>query len=152
MKAPRIYLDTSVIGGCEDKEFREASRRLLRDAAAGRIFLLISGHMLVELNDAPPEVKRHLADMDDTCMEIVHETKDSLALRDKYLEADILGPASINDALHVTIATVARADLLASWNFKHIVHYDKARQFNAVNLLEGYGMLEIRSPMEIAAL
>jgi len=44
---------------------------------------------------------------------------------------------------------VARADVLVSWNFRHIVHLDKIRGFNAVNLKEGYGAIEIRSPREI---
>ena len=152
MKTPRVYLDTSVVGGCEDDEFREASRKLLRDAENGKILLLISGHMLRELDAAPPGVKAHLANLDDSCMEIVGETDESRELCKKYLDADILGKSSKNDALHVAIATVGRADLLASWNFKHIVHYDKVRLFNAVNLAEGYGMLEIRSPLEIAEL
>ena len=44
---------------------------------------------------------------------------------------------------------MACADVIASWNFKHIVHYDKIRLFNAVNLREGYSLVDIRSPMEI---
>ena len=44
---------------------------------------------------------------------------------------------------------MANADIIVSWNFKHIVHFDKIRGFNAVNLREGYLPIEIRSPMEI---
>ncbi len=46
-------------------------------------------------------------------------------------------------------AAVARADLIVSWNFKHIVHVDKIRRFNAVNLIEGYGLIDIRNPLEV---
>ncbi len=54
------------------------------------------------------------------------------------------------EALHARRThAVARADVIASWNFKHIVHYDKIRLFNAVNLREGYSLVDIRSPMEI---
>ena len=56
---------------------------------------------------------------------------------------------SANDAFHVALATVARADMIVSWNFKHIVHYEKMRGFNAVNLKEGYGQLEIHAPPEV---
>ncbi len=38
---------------------------------------------------------------------------------------------------------------MVSWNFKHIVHWDKIRMFNAVNLWEGYPEIEIRSPREV---
>jgi hypothetical protein len=41
------------------------------------------------------------------------------------------------------------ADVLTSWNFQHIVNLGKIRLFNAVNLEEGYGPIEIRSPKEI---
>jgi len=44
---------------------------------------------------------------------------------------------------------VSRADVIASWNFRHIVHLDKIRRFNAVNMIHGYPAVEIRSPKEI---
>ena len=71
------------------------------------------------------------------------------SLRDAYLAAGVVGPSSRNDAEHVALATVARADLIVSWNFKHLVHIDKIRGFNAVNLRDGYPTLEIRSPKEV---
>ena len=48
-------------------------------------------------------------------------------------------------------ATVADADLILSWNFKHIVNYDRIRGFNGVNLKHGYRALSIISPMELDA-
>jgi len=33
--------------------------------------------------------------------------------------------------------------------FKNIVHYEKIRRFNSVNLLEGYKPIEIFSPREV---
>ena len=67
-----------------------------------------------------------------------------------YLDAAVLPAASSNDALHVAAATVARADLILSWNFKHIVNFRRIRLFNSVNLAQGYGIIDIRSPAEIA--
>lgn len=80
MKAPRIYIDTSVVGGCLDEEFSAESNALFREARAGNL---------------------------------------------------------------------ARADAIASWNFRHIVRLDKIRAYNAVNLLHGYGILTILSPKEV---
>jgi hypothetical protein len=40
-------------------------------------------------------------------------------------------------------------DVLTSWNFRHIVHFDKIRRFNAVNLEQGYKSIDIRSPREV---
>lgn len=53
------------------------------------------------------------------------------------------------DAEHVALAVVHGADLILSWNFKHIVHLEKIRGFNAVNLDQGYQTIEIRSPREV---
>jgi len=44
---------------------------------------------------------------------------------------------------------VAGVDVLVSWNFRHIVHYDRIRQFSAVSLRRGYLAIEIRSPLEM---
>jgi hypothetical protein len=65
------------------------------------------------------------------------------------LAANVVSALHRNDAHHVAMATVARADLIVSWNFKHIVHYDKIRAFNAVNLQQGYPLIDIRSPKEV---
>ena len=53
------------------------------------------------------------------------------------------------DARHVAAATVAGADVILSWNFKHIVNYERIRKFNGVNALKGYSTIEIHSPLEM---
>jgi len=65
------------------------------------------------------------------------------------LSAGILTERWIDDAEHVAMATVARADALISWNFRHIVRLDKIKAFNQVNLSKGYGILTILSPTEL---
>lgn len=60
-----------------------------------------------------------------------------------------LDPGSRADALHVALASVGGADVLVSWNFKHVVNLGKIRSFNAVNLEQGYGLIEIRTPKEV---
>ena len=39
---PRIYIDTSVIGGCVDPEFEFASLRLIRAVLSGRATMVLS--------------------------------------------------------------------------------------------------------------
>ena len=53
------------------------------------------------------------------------------------------------DAEHIAIATVEKADIVLSWNFKHIVNIQKIKGFNSINLKEGYQLLEIRTPREV---
>ena len=70
-------------------------------------------------------------------------------LHDAYIAAGVLGPASRDDAEHVASASVAGADLVVSWNFKHIVHFEKIAGFQAVNMLHGYNPIRIYSPREV---
>jgi hypothetical protein len=72
-----------------------------------------------------------------------------LALRDAYINAGVVGYASTEDAEHVAAASVAGADMIISWNFKHIVHYDKIAGYNAVNMSHGYRVIQIFSPREV---
>ncbi len=58
--------------------------------------------------------------------------------------AGVLDPGSMADAYHVAIASVEQVDVIVSWNFKHIVHLEKIRPFNAINLRQGYRTHEIR--------
>ena len=39
--------------------------------------------------------------------------------------------------------------MIVSWNFKHMVNLGRIRMFNAVNLEQGYGSIEIRTPKEV---
>ena len=57
--------------------------------------------------------------------------------------------ASRVDALHVALASVARADAVVSWNFEHLVQLRRIRGFHAMNVLRGYPLIEIRSPLEV---
>ena len=55
-----------------------------------------------------------------------------------------------NDARHVAAATLGGADVLVSWNYRHLVRPRKAEQFCAINLVRGYNsLLEISTPSEI---
>lgn len=149
MKLLRIYVDTSVIGGCLDDEFADESNALLAMARDGKCILLISTLLLEEIRQAPEAVKTIFETIPPERVETLRVIEEANRLRDEYLKAAVLGPSSAADALHVAMATVFHADMIVSWNFKHIVHFDKMRGFNAVNIREGYAAIEIHSPKEV---
>ncbi|MCX5656295.1 MAG: PIN domain protein [Planctomycetota bacterium] len=149
MKQTRVYVDTSVIGGCFDKEFAKESLALVQAARDGRFVLLLSDLLGDELRGAAPEKQAVVTALPADAFEAVVRNDETARLRDAYLLAGVVGPRHAVDAHHIALATVWRADLLVSWNFKHIVHWDKIRGFNAVNLQEGYPPIEIRSPQEV---
>ena len=39
--------------------------------------------------------------------------------------------------------------MIISWNFKHIVNYRRIPMYNAVNIGQGFGNLNIYSPLEV---
>jgi predicted nucleic acid-binding protein len=149
MKKLHIYVDTSVIGGCEDKEFSAVSLRLWSKFRSGAFMLVISDLTVQEITDAPARVRRHLEDIPRPHRIRVRLTGEARELADAYLAHGVVGPGSLADALHVALATVSAVDVLVSWNFKHIVNLGRIRLFNAVNLEQGYGLIEIRTPREV---
>lgn len=112
--------------------------------------LLISQLVLDELQSAPQVVKQVLETIPKECIERVEANEDVEILANAYVDAGVLTENSWTDAIHVATATVARANLVLSWNFKHMVNYQRIQKFNSVNLANGYGLIDIRSPLEIA--
>lgn len=66
-----------------------------------------------------------------------------------YVTENVVGKTSFSDCVHIATATIYKADILVSWNFKHIVNVYKIRGYNSVNIRSNYLLLEIRSPKEI---
>ena len=149
MIKPRIYTDTSVIGGCLDREFQAGSEALFERFRSGSAIMMISGLTLLELENAPPSVQDVLDRIPSGNTHHVELTAEARQLADDYLSQGVVPPKSRTDARHIAIATIHLADVLVSWNFKHIVNLERIRSYNAVNLKKGYPMMEIRTPLEV---
>ena len=149
MFRPRIYVDTSVIGGCFDNEFEEYSNQLFEEFIKGEKKLVISDLVLFELEGAPENVKEVLNKVTEDNIEYVFINEESLSLANAYLKEGVIAENSLSDARHIAIASMERVDVLVSWNFKHIVNLNRIHLINSVNLKLGYPILEIRSPMEV---
>jgi len=144
MKSQKIYIDNSVLGGYFDEEFEDDTKKFFDKVKKGDYKIVISDITESELLDAPERVKILLNDLN-----IEYEADESIALADEYIKEKVVGQTSRNDCLHIAIATVARLDLLVSWNFKHIVNIERIRGYNGINIKNGYPLLEIRSPKEV---
>ncbi|WP_149989824.1 type II toxin-antitoxin system VapC family toxin, partial [Microcystis aeruginosa] len=114
-----------------------------------KFILLMSDIIVSELINASQAVKDILLSIPQRVIEIVKITAEVLQLRNAYINEGVVTSKSINDATHVAAATIARADAIISWNFKHIVRLDKMKGYNQINLLNGYGILNIISPLEV---
>ena len=149
MKKLIVYLDTSVIGGCFDKEFQVESSKLFEMIRVGVYVGMISPVSLKELALAPNHVQAIIEEFDNEELIRLADSEEADRLTRKYLDAGIVSINYREDAGHIAFATVHRADVLVSWNFRHIVNLKKIEGFNRVNEHEGYPHLEIRSPKEL---
>ena len=74
-------------------------------------------------------------------LERVEVDNDILTLATKYIEEKVVGQTSFDDCIHIATATIHKADILASWNFKHIVNIYRIRGYNSINLRMNYPSL-----------
>jgi predicted nucleic acid-binding protein len=145
----RIYIDTSVVGGFFDEEFKEATKMLFQRLENKEIKFVVSDLLDLELINAPKQVKELLLKYPAGFFDRVEFTDEAARLADTYIQEKVVGKTSIEDCRHIALATINKVDVLASWNFKHIVNLDKIKGYNSVNLKLGYTMLEIRSPKDL---
>lgn len=146
---PRVYIDTSVIGGCLDDEFATWSKMLFDEFRSGIKIAVVSDLTLRELEESPEEVKQILLGLPSESIEYVFLSDEAISLADIYITHGAVTEKHLIDAQHIAIATIEHVDVLVSWNFKQVVNLERIRKFNAVNLMQGYHLLEIRSPLEV---
>jgi hypothetical protein len=121
----------------------------MQDFRDGVFKPLLSEVTAAEVQNAPEPVQVVYAELVTMGAEILDISESALELADEYQKRNILTPKFYDDGLHIAIATVAEADVLVSWNFRHIVRFDKIRLFNSVHLEYGYKMLHVYSPREV---
>jgi hypothetical protein len=145
----RIYIDTSIVGGFFDEEFKEVTRVLFNRLQKGDVIFVISDLLELELIDAPVNVREHLETYAVRSFEKITFSEEAEKLAHYYISENVVGKNSITDCRHIALATINRVDVLASWNFKHIVNLERIKGYNSINLRMGYPMIEIRSPLEL---
>lgn len=145
----RVYVNTCVFGGAFDPEFRRATEAFFALARHGRFALVTSALVLEEVDNAPTEVQELFRELLGAVMVIVETPETAFELQQAYIDAGIITSKWEDDALHVAIATAMDCALIVSWNFKHIVNFQKIPRYNAVNIANGYRALAIHSPSEV---
>jgi len=149
MKKQRIYIDTSVFGGYFDSEFEEFTKPLFDRIEKEEFIILFSPVTQDELENAPSRVRSLVTSLKSSQTEFLETTDEAVDLATEYIAEKVVGETSYADCLHIALATINRADLLVSWNFKHIVNIERIRGYNSINIKNGYKQLEIRSPRDL---
>ena len=145
----RIYIDASIIGGYFDKEFEQETKALFRRLENKEVIFVLSDLLEIELAEAPEQVKNLLNQYPNDYFERLEVNQEVINLANSYIEAKVVGKTSLEDCRHIALATINEVDVLASWNFKHIVNLDRIKGYNSVNIKWGYPELEIRSPIDL---
>jgi predicted nucleic acid-binding protein len=145
----KIYIDTSIVGGYFDDEFSAETKALFERLENKEVVFVTSSVLMQELQKAPKNVQALLGKYDESCFEYVELSSEATELAEKYISEQVVGKTSIDDCRHIAIATIYKADVLASWNFKHIVNLERIKGYNGVNLKYGYSVIEIRNPREL---
>lgn len=132
-----IYVDTSVFGGKFDAEFKLWTDLFFKKVFDSNLQLIYSDVAEEELVNAPQKVKDFVSSIPEKNIQRIEISEEAILLAEKYLEEKIVGKPSRTDCYHIAIATVLKADILVSWNFKHIVNIQRIHGYNAVNLMIG---------------
>ncbi len=145
----RIYIDTSIVGGYFDEEFKEVTVKLFDRLHNNEIIFVVSDLLDLELLNAPQHVRQLLHNYSVDKFQRIELTEEAINLADKYISEKVVGKTSLEDCRHIALATINKVDVLASWNFKHIVNLDRIKGYNSVNMRLGYSIIEIRSPKDL---
>jgi len=149
-KVKRVYVDNSVISGMFDtNDHPKRAQPFWEAVKKGTVRIIVSDVLEREVERAPQHVREFYHSIPESHVERVISTAESDALAERYIAEGIVTKNSLNDSLHVALASVARADVLVSFNCTHIVTLDRIRQYNAINMLLGYPQIEIRTPDEV---
>ncbi len=148
MRTPILYLDTSVLGGYFDDEWKQPTQALWRQMEAGMWQFVTSLVTAEELNEAPERV-RDLFNTTFMADEVLSVTEEMDRLATTYVMQGVVTAKYEDDARHVAVCTVNRCDFLVSWNFRHMVNVQRETAFNGVNMLKGYSPIRIVNPLEI---
>ncbi len=149
MKKQRLYLDTSVFGGMHDEEFKDYTEPLFERIRNSEFVIIYSNVTEQELENAPDRIRETTKLLPENSTEYVKSDIETANLAKKYIDEGIVGATSYADCLHIALATIHNANILISWNFKHIVNVVRIVGYNSVNIAEGYKQIDIRSPREL---
>ena len=154
----RIYVETSVFGFAisekpEHQDKHAYSVKLLDAIQAGKYEGYISNTTLAELSAAPdPDLRsKLLALANNPSLHRLDIGAETGALAAILIGKGIVPAAKGTDATHLAVmALYPYLDVLASWNYKHLVNVNVKRMLVPLLLSEGYRIgFEISSPEEV---
>lgn len=154
-KKRKLYVDSSIFGFSVNPrmpQWQAEAKLLLRQIRGGHF---VGGYSFVterEISAAPPRLAQRLRKKI-TWARMRRIRIRSLAqvhqLAGRYCRAHVIPREYFDDALHVAVATLWRADALVSYNFTHLVRLETVLRVNAINRREELAEIVICQPNEV---
>ena len=149
----KIYLETTLFNFYVDEHSGDAHTetvKLFNEIAAGKYEAYSSDYVVDELERAPEEKREKMISLfSQFGIKVLGSNTAADKLADLYVSEGIIPLKYRTDGLHIAIATVNKLDMIVSMNFQHIVKRKTVKMTGAVNILNGYQVIEIYSPMEV---
>lgn len=146
----RVYLDTSVLSAYHDARCPERMRETREFwARLGEFDVATSDWTRHEIAPTRSDERRKLMLELLASVSVFPVTTRMRELAAVYEREGAFTSSMKGDALHVAAAVSGGWEVLASWNFKHLVNRGRRGLINAVNAAHGLPSLEIIAPPEI---
>lgn len=145
----RVYADATVALGCFEKEFLTPSRQLFDAFTWGDFVLLLSDSVAMAVEDESPEAHAVLSRVPDAHSEFLTTSRSSEDLVAAYVRVGAVPDAARHHARHFAFATLAKADVLVSWDFENVVNLHRIRFCNYVNVARGHERLDVQAPQAL---
>ncbi|WP_153558783.1 type II toxin-antitoxin system VapC family toxin [Roseimaritima sediminicola] len=150
-----VYLETTVIGNIAGRVHpdlamaaRQSVTRRWWDTAAERYELFVSALVVEECNGGDPQAaSERFAVIGNLPM--LDGGDDAKSLADSLLDGNAVPRSEPRDATHIAIAAVNGIELLATWNFKHILNPTTQHIIDAVCRKAGYEPATICTPEQL---
>ena len=149
---PRLYIETTVISYLSSRPARDlrsaARQEWTHDFwkwATESADIFTSELTRIEAGRGDTEAAAKRLVFANTC-ELIEETEAARLLAKQLIEHKAIPSTEPEDALHFAIATLAKMDFVASWNFSHLVGEQPKRQLGQVLQQLGYAVPMLATP------
>ena len=145
----KFYLDTSVFSAYYDERTPERMQ-MTRDfwPLLEQREKLCSELTIEELGQTHSNLREKLLALTQN-FTILNVTDGMRELAEKYVGEGVVPSRYFADALHIAAAVLGDADILISWNFKHLVRRNTRLLVNYINTNQGFRAIEILAPPEV---
>lgn len=145
----KLYLDTSVFSAYYDEGTPERMR-MTRDfwRVLERHEKLCSDLTVEELGQVRSGLREKLLGLT-RGFTVISLTDEMRELAKLYVREGVAPSRYFADAVHIAAAVLGGADILVSWNFKHLVKRSTRLLVNYINANQGLRTIEILAPPEV---